>query len=89
MTATGSVGRRELAVERRALRLSRAGAALAARVAWSVTVRQQVLLLDGVYALLGVVVSLLTLRAARLVAVHPFRTTGGGAGPIRLTPWVE
>jgi len=59
--------------ERLGLRLSASASAVLGVVAvvWGLTVQSQALLLDGVYALIGTGLSLLTLRAARLVAAGP------------------
>lgn len=59
--------------ERLGLRLSASASALIGVVAvvWGLAVQSQALLLDGVYAVIGTGLSLLTLRAARLVAAGP------------------
>lgn len=64
---------REQRTERRALGVSAAASASVGVVAvvWGLSVQSQALLLDGVYALIGMGLSLLTLHAARLVAAGP------------------
>jgi predicted Co/Zn/Cd cation transporter (cation efflux family) len=68
-TQDAAEGRRE----RLALRLSAVASAVigGVAVAWGLAVQSQALLLDGVYALIGTALSLLTLHAARLVAAGP------------------
>jgi predicted Co/Zn/Cd cation transporter (cation efflux family) len=63
----------EVRTEQRALRLSASASAVIGGVAvvWGLAVQSQALLLDGVYALIGTALSLLTLHAARLVAAGP------------------
>jgi predicted Co/Zn/Cd cation transporter (cation efflux family) len=68
-TQDAAEGRRE----RLALRLSAVASAVigGVAVAWGLAVQSQALLLDGVYAVIGTALSLLTLHAARLVAAGP------------------
>jgi cation diffusion facilitator family transporter len=62
-----------LAAERRSLRVSIAGAIAFAVVGiiWGWWAESQVILLDGLYALIGLALGLLSLRAARLVEAGP------------------
>lgn len=77
---------REQRTERRALGVSAAASASVGVVAvvWGLSVQSQALLLDGVYALIGMGLSLLTLHAARLVAAGP--TPGYPFGREALAP---
>lgn len=72
--------------ERRALTLSTAASAAAAAVGigWGLAVASQVLLLNGVYALLGMVLTLVTVQVARLVSRGP--STGYPFGRESLGP---
>lgn len=65
----------DVAVEHRALRVSIAAAlgVSLAGIAWGVFSGSQMILLDGVYALVGIVVSWLLLRAASVAAREPTR----------------
>ncbi len=74
--AAGSAARevaREAARESDSLRLSAAAAAVigVGGVVWGLAAESSVLLLDGAYALAGMLLSLLTLRVTRLVAAGP------------------
>ena len=62
-------------VERRVLRVSIAAAALlsAVGVVWGIASGSQMILLDGIHALVGIAVSWLLLRAAGIAAREPTR----------------
>ena len=62
-------------IERRVLRVSIAAAALlsAVGVLWGIASGSQMILLDGIYALVGIAVSWLLLRAAGIAAREPTR----------------
>lgn len=73
VTGTDDAEAREVGRERLALRLSAAAAATAGvvGVGWGLAVESSVVLLDGVYALVGMLLSLLTLRVAAAVTAEP------------------
>jgi predicted Co/Zn/Cd cation transporter (cation efflux family) len=73
LSDVGGEAATEAGKERLGLRLSAAASAVLGGIAviWGLAVQSQALLLDGVYALIGTALSLVTLHAARLVAAGP------------------
>jgi cation diffusion facilitator family transporter len=73
MTEAASMHEAAMRAEQRMLRLSTIGAAVfaVAGIGWGYVAGSQVILLDGVYALVGVLLAGLSLRVARVVQAGP------------------